>query len=59
MKTYIKPNTSIITINLQNQLLTISGEGNQLTGGSNGDYSNSVTLGGRRGGFWDDEDDEY
>ncbi|MBP5339157.1 MAG: hypothetical protein J6Z14_07635 [Prevotella sp.] len=58
MKTYIKPNTTITDIELQNHLLIISGGENTKQGGSNGDYTSGVTLGSRRSSLWDDEDDE-
>ena len=61
MKAYIKPNTTIVDVELQDQLLTISGTGNQLQGGSNGEYTNEVTLGARRNNYsvWGEEDEEF
>ena len=62
MKAYIKPNTTIVDIELQDQLLTISGNKGeqQLQGGSNGEYTDGVNLGSRRTSVWgDDEEYEY
>lgn len=60
MKTYNKPNTDVIYVKLENQLLTISGGSDQLRGGLNGDYTEGITLGSRQGSlFFDDDFDEY
>jgi hypothetical protein len=61
MKRYIKPNTNIFFVKLENQLLTISGDAYEKRGSYNGEYGAGVTLGSRQGSFWDedfDEDDE-
>lgn len=60
MKTYIKPNTIVTNIELQNQLLSISGTGEQKQGTSNGEYVNdeTITLGSRHSSVWDEEEEE-
>ena len=58
MKTYIKPNTTIIDIKLQNHLLIVSGDESQKQVSSNGDYADGVILGSRRSTLWDDEEEE-
>lgn len=60
MKTYIKPNTIVTNIELQNQLLSISGTGEQKQGTSNGEYVNdgTITLGSRHSSIWDEEEEE-
>lgn len=60
MKKYIKPNIIVVNIDVNDQLLTISGTGEQLSGSSNGEYTEGVTLGAKGGGFWsDDEEEDY
>ena len=50
-KTYINPGIKVVSINTSCQMLAESNMGYQ------GDYdSEKVTIGSRRGGFWDDED---
>ncbi len=60
MKTYIKPNTIVTNVELQNQLLSISGSGDQKQGTSNGEYVNdgSITLGSRNFSIWGDDEEE-
>lgn len=61
MKTYIMPNITVVKVEVKNHLLTVSGSGEQLSGSSNGEYTEGVTLGAKGGGmFWsDDEPEEY
>lgn len=58
MKTYIKPSVIITGIKLDKHLLIISGGENALHGGSNGEYTNGVTLGSRSFSVWDDDDED-
>jgi hypothetical protein len=46
-KTYINPNMNVVELRMNTSLLTISGGGDSLNGGSNGTYSGGVTLGSR------------
>ena len=57
MKKYIKPSATVTHIIMETSFMTVSGDGNTRYGGSNGNYTDGVTLGSRRGN-WDDEDDE-
>ena len=60
MKKYIQPNITVVNIEVREHLLTISGTGEQLQGGSNGEYTEGVNLGAKGTSFWsDDEPDEY
>lgn len=60
MKKYIQPNITVVNIEVREHLLTISGTGEQLRGGSNGEYTEGVTLGAKSAGFWsDDEPEDY
>ena len=57
-KTYINPNIEVVEVRMNTTLLTISGEKGDTTmrGGSNGDYSGGITLGGRESDSdWDEE----
>lgn len=44
-KTYINPNMNVVELRMNTSLLTVSGDGPTLNGGSNGTYSGGVTLG--------------
>ena len=60
MKTYIMPNITVVKVEVKNHLLTVSGSGEQLSGSSNGEYTDGVTLGAKGTGFWsDDEPEDY
>ena len=60
MKKYIQPNITVVNIEVREHLLTISGTGEQLQGGSNGEYNGDVTLGAKGDWLWsDDEPAEY
>ena len=53
-KTYINPNMNIVELKITTSLLSVSGGGDTLNGGSNGTYSGGITLGGR-----DDDGDDW
>lgn len=56
MKTYIMPNITVVKVEVKNHLLTVSGSGEQLSGSSNGEYTEGVTLGAKGGGMlWSDD----
>lgn len=54
-KTYINPNLNVVELKATTSLLTISGSGDALNGGFNGNYSGDITLGGRE----DDDDFDW
>ena len=57
-KTYIKPETLEILLQMQSRLETAS-QGGVATGSSLGKgYDSSATTYSRRGGSWDDDDEE-